>query len=333
MSLNAISGFLPTVLLFCAVPFVSAQAQISKNVDERNTVASVPLHVGGDVTAPRAIYAPDPEFSETARKAGYQGTCVLSLVVGADGKPRDISVVRKLGMQLDEKAIEALRNWTFEPAHKDGKPVAVQIHVEVSFHLDRDGARKMFSAEQTEQMLEARSRVQSQIYRASEGQEPRKCSTSSSDHEPRSGSVVTIAELHFEGDLRMPIADRDHVAASVKQRTYSGQRDAVASEISERVKAAWQNSGYVKAQVRTDARVLTSGPDSERIAVAVQVDEGQQYRLDEIQFRNNRAITNVEALRNLFPLKDGDVFDRAAVAEGLQNLRRAYGEVGYITST
>ena len=72
---------------------------------------------------------------EEARKAKYQGTCVLWLVVGPDGRPRDIRVARSLGLGLDEKAIEAVKTWKFEPAMKDGKPVAVQINVEVSFRL------------------------------------------------------------------------------------------------------------------------------------------------------------------------------------------------------
>jgi protein TonB len=92
-------------------------------------------HVGGGVTAPHAIYAPDPEYSEQARKAKFQGTLVLWMVVGPDGRPRDIRVARSLGMGLDEKAIEAVKTWRFEPARKDGNPVAVQINVEVSFRL------------------------------------------------------------------------------------------------------------------------------------------------------------------------------------------------------
>ena len=91
--------------------------------------------VGGGVSAPKAIYAPDPEYSEEARKAKYQGTCVLWLVVGPDGKARDIRVARTLGLGLDEKAMEAVKTWKFEPAMKDGKPVAVQINVEVTFRL------------------------------------------------------------------------------------------------------------------------------------------------------------------------------------------------------
>jgi len=93
------------------------------------------FRVGGGVSAPRVIYQPDPEYSEEARKAKYQGVCVLWLVVGPDGRPRDIRVSRTLGLGLDEKAVEAVKTWRFEPAMKDGKPVAVQINVEVSFRL------------------------------------------------------------------------------------------------------------------------------------------------------------------------------------------------------
>ncbi len=93
------------------------------------------FRVGGGVSAPRAIFAPDPEYSEEARKAKYQGTCVLWLVVAPDGRTRDIRVARTLGLGLDQQAIEAVKQWKFEPAMKDGKPVAVQVNVEVTFRL------------------------------------------------------------------------------------------------------------------------------------------------------------------------------------------------------
>jgi|ERR1700678_1165774 periplasmic protein TonB len=90
---------------------------------------------GRGVTPPRPIYSPDPEFSEEARKAKYQGTCTLMIVVSADGKPTNIRVVNSLGMGLDEKAIETVRTWRFEPGMKDGHPVNVEMAVEVDFHL------------------------------------------------------------------------------------------------------------------------------------------------------------------------------------------------------
>lgn len=93
------------------------------------------FHVGGGVSPPHTIYAPEPEFSEEARKAKYQGVCTLGLIVGTDGRPSNIRVLSSLGMGLDEKAIEAVRTWKFEPAMKDGHPVRVEIAVEVDFHL------------------------------------------------------------------------------------------------------------------------------------------------------------------------------------------------------
>ena len=91
--------------------------------------------IGTGVSMPRAIYTPEPEFSEEARKAKYQGDVVLLATIGADGRPRDLAVVRSLGMGLDEKAREAVRTWRFEPAKKDGHPVAVPMNIIVNFHL------------------------------------------------------------------------------------------------------------------------------------------------------------------------------------------------------
>jgi TonB family protein len=93
------------------------------------------FRVGGGVSAPRPIYDPDPEYSEEARHAKYQGTVLLWVIVGPDGRPRDIRVQRSLGMGLDEKAVEAVGQWRFEPAMKDGHPVAVQVNIEVNFRL------------------------------------------------------------------------------------------------------------------------------------------------------------------------------------------------------
>lgn len=91
--------------------------------------------IGGGVSAPVATYKPEPEYSEEARKAKYQGEVWLSVVVDEKGVPQNIRVTRKLGLGLDEKAIEAVSKWRFKPGMKDGKPVAVQATIAVSFHL------------------------------------------------------------------------------------------------------------------------------------------------------------------------------------------------------
>jgi TonB family protein len=94
-----------------------------------------PFRVGGGVSAPHAIYDPEPEYSEEARKARYQGVVVLQVVIGADGRPADIRVARTLGMGLDQKAVDAVRQWRFDPAIKDKQRVAVVVNIEVSFRL------------------------------------------------------------------------------------------------------------------------------------------------------------------------------------------------------
>lgn len=91
--------------------------------------------IGNGVSMPRAIYSPEPEFSEEARKTKHQGEVTLLATIGADGIPRNLTVVRSLGMGLDEKALEGVRTWRFEPARKNGRPVAVQMNIIVNFNL------------------------------------------------------------------------------------------------------------------------------------------------------------------------------------------------------
>ena len=84
---------------------------------------------------PRRIYGGEPEYSKAARRAKYQGTIVLFVIVDASGTTRDIQIERPLGFGLDEQAVAAVSRWTFKPAQKDGNPVSVQVNVEVSFRL------------------------------------------------------------------------------------------------------------------------------------------------------------------------------------------------------
>jgi hypothetical protein len=167
-----------------------------------------------------------------------------------------------------------------------------------------------------------------------EAQDSGACSPSAlSDDKQPAAHQVTIAEFTFDGDLHMPIEDQDLIAATLKERMYSGNLDEVKSDVLERTSRAWQDHGYFKVQAQGKARVLTSGPVSEHIAVTVQIDEGQQYRLEGIRFKGNSEINDENALRSLFPLKDGDIFSREKIAKGLDNLRFAYRQVGHINFT
>jgi periplasmic protein TonB len=91
--------------------------------------------VGGDVSEPVAIYDPEPQYSERAREAKYQGTDVLSIIVLADGSVTNVQVVQPLGLGLDEEAVKTVRTWKFKPAMRNGHPVAVRVDIEVTFRL------------------------------------------------------------------------------------------------------------------------------------------------------------------------------------------------------
>jgi protein TonB len=91
--------------------------------------------IGGGVSAPVVLSKVEPEYSEEARKAKWQGTVVLQIVVDEHGLPKDMKVMRQLGLGLDAKAMEAVGKWRFKPGMKDGKPVPVLATIEVSFHL------------------------------------------------------------------------------------------------------------------------------------------------------------------------------------------------------
>jgi bla regulator protein blaR1 len=92
-------------------------------------------HVGGDVSAPKLVFAPDPVFTEEAKRAKYQGACVIATTVDAQGNPQRVQVIRHLGKGLDKKAVEAVRQYKFEPAMRNGEPVAVEVNIEVNFRI------------------------------------------------------------------------------------------------------------------------------------------------------------------------------------------------------
>ena len=94
-----------------------------------------PYVVGHGVSAPRLIYDPEPEYSDEARKQRYQGVVLLRVVVGNDGLPRDVRVAQSLGLGLDEKALEAVRQWRFEPGRLEGRAVDVVVNIQVNFRL------------------------------------------------------------------------------------------------------------------------------------------------------------------------------------------------------
>jgi protein TonB len=91
--------------------------------------------IGGGVSAPVLQYSVEPEFSEEARKAKAAGNVLVTLIVDVNGRPQDVHVLRGVGMGLDEKAVEAVKQYKFKPAMENGKPVPVQLNVEVNFQI------------------------------------------------------------------------------------------------------------------------------------------------------------------------------------------------------
>jgi TonB family protein len=123
---------------FAAIPGIVYSLDEAQKPDEASTGQGPERlvgHIGKGVTPPKVIVQKDPEFSESARIAKYQGTVMLALVVDKTGQVRKIRVQRPLGFGLDQKAVETVSGWKFKPAARDGEPVDVEIMVETTFRL------------------------------------------------------------------------------------------------------------------------------------------------------------------------------------------------------
>jgi len=130
---DSIAGYISTPKgLFASTPNVLT---MRSGQGEGGGTGGVIFNVGGDVSAPVPIYKPEPTYSEEARRAKYQGTVALWIVVDAQGNVTDARVARPLGLGLDEKALETVRTWRFKPAMRNGVPVAVRLFVKFSFRL------------------------------------------------------------------------------------------------------------------------------------------------------------------------------------------------------
>lgn len=120
-------------------PWLRHYAHFSDAADRLRTFAAqdpaAPCRGGEGLTPPQLVSDEPPEFSDAARMAHFGGIAVLHLTVNAAGRPERIFVWRPLGMGLDEQAVAAVRQYVFTPALRDGKPVACQTNVEVSFRM------------------------------------------------------------------------------------------------------------------------------------------------------------------------------------------------------
>lgn len=89
----------------------------------------------GPIKPPKVIHAQTPKYSRAAKRARLEGDCILSLVVDANGKPQNIKVKKALGMGLDENAVKAIEKYRFKPATLNGKPVPVEVNIDVRFRI------------------------------------------------------------------------------------------------------------------------------------------------------------------------------------------------------
>jgi len=98
-------------------------------------VSSSVLRVGNSVTAPKLLHKVEPTYSEAARAVKLQGSVLLKVVIDVDGRAKNIAVVNGQGFGLDLKAVEAIRQWEFQPGTSNGTPVPVEAQIEVNFRL------------------------------------------------------------------------------------------------------------------------------------------------------------------------------------------------------
>jgi outer membrane protein insertion porin family len=172
----------------------------------------------------------------------------------------------------------------------------------------------------------------------------------------KEGPKVKVGKIRFEGNQHVSSQALKRAMKNLKPiglphsiflenlfaKTYDASK---LEEDTERVRAEFQNRGFFKVLIpdpKTEIRdtghpgghiPLIMGGPGKAVDITFHIEEGERYKLGSITFKNNKAIQNAAALRGLFPMKDGDIFSREKVAKGLENLRKAYGAIGYINFT
>lgn len=126
-------GLATVIAVAAGVTLAAQQAQVYKAGDE-------------GVTDPVIVSEKKPSYTAAAMRAKVSGSVEMTAVIGVDGKPSDITILRSLDPGLDKNAIEALSEWRFKPATKDGKPVPMLVTIEMTFTLrDRQVYDKTFA--------------------------------------------------------------------------------------------------------------------------------------------------------------------------------------------
>jgi outer membrane protein insertion porin family len=161
----------------------------------------------------------------------------------------------------------------------------------------------------------------------------KQCPVFSDPVDETSTPQIQIAEVTFSGSMQVPASEQRKIGESIKQTLYGHSVDQIVEDAEEVAREGWQDRGYFKAQVSGDARTLTSNAVGQRIAISMEVEEGPQYTFGEITFKNNKAIADLGLLRGLFPIQRDEIVSREKIAKGLENLKDAYDELGYLNFT
>jgi TonB family protein len=304
------------VAFFCYVVAAAfTLAQVSQNSASPDTNQSSPLHVGGDVTAPRPIYDPEPEYSEEARKGGRSGTCVLSLVVDAEGKAQNVVVVRGLGMGLDEKALATVLTWRFEPALKNGVPVAVLLKVEVNYSLGEKGLPPELKKQTAETKARAKAKnqelLQTMVNRVTEDREPRVCRplpfSDNNESIPPDRANYRLQGIAFKNNkaianyqalrAQFPIHDGDPVDPTLIAKGLDNLRHVYAT------------IGYIGFRAVPQTKF---DDGSQTVSLEVTFDEGKQFLVSRIDFLGVDEQAFQKMRKNLLQ-KPGQIYNQRLV--------------------
>src|SRR5215469_3089942 len=143
---------------------------------------------------------------------------------------------------------------------------------------------------------------------------------------------IHLREVYFTGNTRLEGVDLQKCAGDLKSKVYEGPEwtDYLIGVVQTQ---CLLNKGYLKAVVKASTQQLRDKKNTHQFVITFDIDAGPRYRLGHITFKGNHAISDAKALRDLFPIRDGSILDRKAIAKGLDNLRFAYEEMGYINFT
>jgi len=122
-----------TLFAICTITFLPSGTLFAQEQAKETT--GIVYDLGEGITSPKSVYTPEPEYCEKARKKKINGTVLITMIVLPDGKVHDVKVTQGIFPCLNEESIAAVSKWKFEPATKNGNPVAVHFKTQVTFTL------------------------------------------------------------------------------------------------------------------------------------------------------------------------------------------------------